>query len=128
MQKSSPAEVSETSSIHIQLPDIGDIAPGSVVDSCLADVERMLGDQHLEPTALNWIAVCDYFLSLSLISVGRAVAFRLLRKGIERSALGAVRIAPRWIVVASELEGLGKDDRLDLVRQLGCHRRARRGS
>lgn len=82
----------ETSSTHIQLPDIGDIAPGGVVAPCLADVERMLADQHMEPTALNWIALCDHFLSLPLISVGHAGAFRLLRKAIERAALRAVRI------------------------------------
>jgi hypothetical protein len=88
-------EVGETSLAHIQLPDIGDIAPGGVVAPCLADVERLLADQHMEPTALNWIALCDHFLSLPLISVGRAVAFRLLREAIERAALGAVRIDPR---------------------------------
>lgn len=32
--------------VHIQLPDIGDIAPGGVVAPCLADIERMLADQH----------------------------------------------------------------------------------
>jgi len=87
-----PPKVDETSSIHIQLPDIGDIAPGGVVAPCLADVERMLADQHMEPTALNWIALCDHFRSLPLISVGRAGAFHLLREAIERAALGAVRI------------------------------------
>jgi hypothetical protein len=80
---------------HIQLPDIGDIAPGGVGAPCLADVERLLADQHMEPTARNWIALCDHFLSLPLISVGHAVAFRLLREAIERAALGAVRIDHR---------------------------------
>jgi hypothetical protein len=88
--------VSSTGALpHIQLPDIGDIAPGGVVPQCLADAERLLSDQGLEPTALNWIAVCDHFLSLPMTTVGRVAAFRLLRKAIERAALGAVRIDPR---------------------------------
>ena len=76
-----------------QLPNIGDVAPGGVVAQCLANVERMLGDQHMEPTARNWIAMCDHFLSLPLISVGHTVAFRRLRKAIEHTALEAVRIS-----------------------------------
>jgi hypothetical protein len=79
----------------IRLPDIGDIAPGGVVAPCLADAERMLADQGLAPTALNWIAVCDHFRSLPLISPERACAFRLLRQAIERASLGAVTITAR---------------------------------
>lgn len=77
----------------IELPDIGDIAPGGMVAPCIANAEKMLADQGLEPTALNWIAVCDHFLSLPLIQPAHVLAFRLLRQGIERAALGAVRIS-----------------------------------
>jgi hypothetical protein len=52
----------------------------------------MLVDQGLEPTALNWITVCNHFLSLPLIRVERAAAFRLLRQAIERAALLAVLV------------------------------------
>jgi hypothetical protein len=79
----------------IQLPDVGDIAPGGVVGPCISDAERMLADQGLEPTAGNWIAVCDHFLSQSLIRNERAAAFRLLRQAIERAALAVVKIDPR---------------------------------
>lgn len=85
----------EESLPRIKLPDIGDIAPGGVVGPCLADAERMLADQGLAPTARNWLAVCDHFLSLPLLSPGRAAAFRLLRRGIEHDALGAVEIDSR---------------------------------
>jgi hypothetical protein len=77
---------------HIKLPNIGDIAPGGVVAPCIADVERMLADQGLEPTARNWIAVCDHFISQPLIRVEHAGAFRLLRQAIERAALSAVMV------------------------------------
>ena len=80
---------------HILLPDIGDIAPGGVVGPCISDAERMLADQGMEPTARNWIAVCDHFLSQSLIGNERAAAFRLLRQAIEHAALTAVKIDPR---------------------------------
>lgn len=86
---------SDPSMSHIQLPDIGDIAPGGVVDPCITDAERMLADQGLEPTACNWLSVCDHFLSLPIISTAHTVAFRLLRCAIERAALGAVKIDPR---------------------------------
>lgn len=80
---------------HIPLPDIGDIAPGGVVGPCIHDAERLLADQGLEPTARNWVAVCDHFLSQALICSGRSMAFRLLRQAIERAALAAVKIDPR---------------------------------
>lgn len=80
---------------NIKLPDIGDIAPGGVVAPCLADAERLLTDQGMEPTALNWLAVCDHFLNLPLIGAERTAAFRLLRQAIERVALAAVRINSR---------------------------------
>lgn len=76
----------------IKMPDVGDIAPGGVVAPCIADVTQMLADQRLEPTALNWIGVCDHFLSLPLIRAEQAAAFRLLRQAIERAALSAVEI------------------------------------
>lgn len=87
------ARIEDKPKLHIKMPDIGDIAPGGVVGACIADIERMLADQGLEPTARNWIAVCDHFRSLSLISGARALAFRLLRQAIERDALSAVMIA-----------------------------------
>lgn len=76
----------------IDLPDMCDSAPGGVTALCADAAERMLSDQGLAPTALNWIAVCDHFLSLPLTSREQAFAFRLLRQAIERAALGAVRI------------------------------------
>jgi hypothetical protein len=91
-------EIDETSLVHLQLPYIGDIAPGGMVAPCLADVERLLADQHMEPTARNWVALCDHFLSLPLISVERAVAFRMLREAIVHATLGAVKINPRLAV------------------------------
>jgi hypothetical protein len=66
-----------------------------VVAPCIVDVEHMLADQGLAPTALNWIAVCHHFLSLPLIRPERSAAFRLLHQAIERAALGAVRIDAR---------------------------------
>lgn len=78
--------------VHIPLPDIGDIAPGGVVGPCIRDAERMLADQGLEPTARNWLVVCDHFLSLSLICDEQGAAFRLLRQAIERAALAVVSI------------------------------------
>lgn len=88
-------KVREEPSINVQLPDSGDIAPGGIVGSCIIDVERMLTDQRMEPTALNWLAVCDHFRSLPLLCAERAAAFRLLRQAIERVALTAVKIDPR---------------------------------
>lgn len=83
---------SSKTEVFMDLPDIGDIAPGGIVPAAIADINRMLADQHLEPTASNWIAMCDHFLSQSLISPGFATAYRLLRAGILRSALSMVVI------------------------------------
>lgn len=106
--------------IHLKLPNIGDIALGvtspcfadaaRVVRLCFADAERMLGDQGLAPTALNWLAICDHFLSLPLIRLERAAAFRLLRQAIERTALGAVRMDPHSARQVMERAALGGED------------------
>jgi len=90
----------------IQLPDVGDIAPGGVVGPCISDAERMLADQGMEPTARNWIAVCDHFLSQALICSGRSAAFRLLRQAIENAALATVKIDPRPVPRAIAQETL----------------------
>lgn len=90
----SDAKISRPS-LTISLPDIGDIAPGGVVAPCVADIERMLADQRLAPTALHWIAMCDHFLSGALESAERRTAFWLLRDCIRRDALSAVIVEAR---------------------------------
>jgi len=79
--------------IHIKLEN--DFADREAIERCVGWMVRLLGEQHMSPTAANYIVLCDHFLSQLSLSLCDRDAFNKLRLAMMR-VLNQVTVTLEW--------------------------------